>query len=384
MPELEKVTSNMSIDTGPAAHSTTGMSSSVGASLSVKDLRIAYGEVEAVKGISFDIRPGEFLTLLGPSGCGKTTTLRCIAGLEPASGGTITIGDTVVAAPGKHVQPEKRGINMVFQSYAVWPHMTVAKNVGYGLKGIAKEELRQRVDEVLELVGLAKYAKRYGTELSGGQQQRVALARAIVTRPKVLLFDEPLSNLDAGLREQMRFEILELQRAVGITAVYVTHDQTEAMSMSDRVVLLRDGVIEQADTPREMYQRPRTEFAANFVGRANILPGELAPTRDRLAVPGIATPVAGAEPLEQGDAAASAVFRAEKVRAGAEAESLENRWAATVTRFGYLGRTLDVQYEVGDYTIRGELAPDSPISAGQSITIGVAASDVHFVPHVED
>ncbi|MBO9577458.1 MAG: ABC transporter ATP-binding protein [Microbacteriaceae bacterium] len=373
----------MSIDTDRTVESTTANGSDLGASLSVKDLRIAYGEVEAVKGISFDIRPGEFLTLLGPSGCGKTTTLRCIAGLEPASGGSITIGDTVVAAPGKHVQPEKRGINMVFQSYAVWPHMTVARNVGYGLKGVSKQEADHRVEEVLELVGLAPYAQRYGTELSGGQQQRVALARAIVTRPKLLLFDEPLSNLDAGLREQMRFEILELQRAVGITAVYVTHDQTEAMSMSDRVVLLRDGLIEQADTPREMYRRPRSEFAATFVGRANALPATITGSRDRAEVHGIPNPVVAAEAAAGEGASVAAVFRAENVKAGAEAEGLENAWSATVTRFGYLGRTLDVQYAVGDHEVRGELAPDTPLTPGQAITIGVAATDVHFVPRAE-
>ncbi len=371
----------MIIETNGVTAREPGAREIVGSSLQVKDLRIAYGDVEAVKGISFDIEPGGFLTLLGPSGCGKTTTLRCIAGLEPASGGTITIGDAVVAGNGKSVPPEKRGINMVFQSYAVWPHMTVEKNVGYGLKGISKDEAKTRVDEVLSLVGLGKFAKRYGTELSGGQQQRVALARAIVTRPKVLLFDEPLSNLDAGLREQMRFEILELQRAVGITAVYVTHDQTEAMSMSDKVVLLNDGLVEQADVPREIYRRPKTEFAANFVGRANIIPGTLAATRDKLSVSGIATPVVGAGATGAGVRdSASAVFRAENVKAGAEAGGLENVWPATVTRFAYLGRTLDVQYDVAGFQVRGEMQPGTPLEVGQSITIGIAATDVHFVP----
>ncbi|WP_051513871.1 MULTISPECIES: ABC transporter ATP-binding protein [Microbacterium] len=363
---------------------TTATQERVGASLSVRDLRIHYGNVEAVKGISFDILPGEFLTLLGPSGCGKSTTLRCIAGLEPASAGTITIDDTVVAGPGKHVQPEKRGINMVFQSYAVWPHMTVEKNVGYGLKGLQKDEIKTRVDEVLDLIGLGKFAKRYGTELSGGQQQRVALARAIVTRPKVLLFDEPLSNLDAGLREQMRFEILALQRAVGITAVYVTHDQTEAMSMSDRVVLLNDGLVEQSDAPREIYSRPRTEFAANFVGHANILPGRLDGARERLTVPGIATPVLAAETAANDvHESASAVFRAESLLAGSAAESAENVWPAKVERVSYLGRHLDVLYSVGDSKVRGELPSATPIVVGDTVTIGIRASDVHFVPHTE-
>ncbi|MEX0428628.1 ABC transporter ATP-binding protein [Nocardioides sp. DS6] len=352
-----------------------------GSALSVDDLRIRYGDVEAVKGISFSIEPGGFLTLLGPSGCGKSTTLRCIAGLEPAAGGTIKVGDQVVAGPGRAVPPEKRGINMVFQSYAVWPHMTVAKNVGYGLKGLPKQEVADRVEEVLELVGLASYARRYGTELSGGQQQRVALARAIVTRPKVLLFDEPLSNLDAALREQMRVELLELQRTVGITSVYVTHDQTEAMSMSDHVVLLRDGVIEQADGPRELYRRPRSEFAARFVGRADILPGRLDTSRRRLeTATGIA--VVGAEaagddvPLD----AASAVFRSENVVVGEAAERCENRWDGTVERVAFLGSHLDVALEVGGASVRAELRIDSGVEPGQRVAVGVLAADVHFVP----
>ncbi|WP_345751045.1 ABC transporter ATP-binding protein [Microbacterium rhizophilus] len=365
--------------TFPAVASQAG-AGPVGAALSVKDLRIRYGDVEAVKGISFDIQPGEFLTLLGPSGCGKSTTLRCIAGLEPASSGTISIDDRIVAGPGRSVPPEKRGINMVFQSYAVWPHMTVTKNVGYGLSGLPKADAQARVDEVLDLVGLTKFAKRYGTELSGGQQQRVALARAIVTRPKVLLFDEPLSNLDAGLREQMRFEILELQRAVGITAIYVTHDQTEAMSMSDRVVLLNDGIVEQQAAPREIYERPRTEFAANFVGRANMLPGTLAPTRDRLAVDGVAGEVAGAEAAPAGvTGAASAVFRAENVLAGEQARSVENTWPATVERVSYLGRHLDVEYRVEGHRVRGELPPTARVAVGDALQIGVRAEHVHFV-----
>jgi len=352
-----------------------------GSALSVEDLRIRYGDVEAVKGISFSVEPGGFLTLLGPSGCGKSTTLRCIAGLEPAAGGTIRLDDQVVAGPGRAVPPEKRGINMVFQSYAVWPHMTVAKNVAYGLKGLPKREAAARTEEVLELVGLAEYAKRYGTELSGGQQQRVALARAIVTRPKVLLFDEPLSNLDAALREQMRVELLELQRTVGITSVYVTHDQTEAMSMSDHVVLLRDGLIEQADGPRELYRRPRTEFAANFVGRANILPGRLDADRRRIeADAGVR--VVGAETA--GDdvtgETASAVFRSENVVVGEAAEGCENRWAGTVERVAFLGRHLDVALTVGDATIRAELRVDSGVEPGQEVTVGVPAADVTLVP----
>ena len=348
-----------------------------GASLSVENLRIKYGETEAVKGISFSIEPGEFLTLLGPSGCGKTTTLRCIAGLEPASGGTISIDGVPVAGPGRHVQPERRGINMVFQSYAVWPHMTVAKNVGYGLKGLSKSDAASRVEEVLELVGLAKFAKRYGTELSGGQQQRVALARAIVTRPKILLFDEPLSNLDAGLREQMRFELLQLQRAVGITSVYVTHDQTEAMSMSDRVVLMRDGVIEQLDVPREIYRRPASEFAATFIGRANLIRATLDASGTRATADGVA--VVSEDRYDGEGDRVTAVFRSENVLLGAAAANLENRWSAAVTRVMFLGRNLDVTLALPTGSIRAEVPIDTPVVEGASVEVGVRARDVHFV-----
>jgi len=352
-----------------------------GAALEVRDLRIKYGETEAVKGISFSIRPGEFLTLLGPSGCGKTTTLRCIAGLESPAGGSIELDGTVIATEQRQAPPERRGINMVFQSYAVWPHMTVAKNVGYGLKGIDKAKASERVDEALELVGLTKFAKRYGTELSGGQQQRVALARAIVTRPKLLLFDEPLSNLDAGLREQMRFELLGLQRTVGITSVYVTHDQTEAMSMSDRVILMREGLVEQADRPAEIYRRPRTRFAANFVGRANMIEGALGDDRRSLRAGPDDVAVVAEEPGEgaPGDLA-SAVFRAENVRVGSAADGCENRWPATVLRVAFLGRMLDATLQVGGSSIRAELPIDAGLVEGVETTAGVRARDVHFVP----
>jgi ABC-type Fe3+/spermidine/putrescine transport system ATPase subunit len=349
-----------------------------GASLEVRDLHIKYGEVEAVKGISFSIEPGEFLTLLGPSGCGKTTTLRCIAGLESPSGGEIVLDGRPIASAGRETPPEKRGINMVFQSYAVWPHMTVEKNVGYGLKGVEKGEATRRVAEVLELVGLGQYAKRYGTELSGGQQQRVALARAIVTRPKILLFDEPLSNLDAGLREQMRVELLELQRTVGITSIYVTHDQTEAMSMSDRVVLMREGVIEQLDVPREIYRRPATEFAANFIGRANLIRGSVAEGGRSATRNGIT--VVSDEPYAGPGDAVTAIFRAETVRVGEAAAGLENRWTATVERISFLGRHLDVAFTLPTGTIRGEVPIDTSLVVGAQVEVGVRAHDVHFVP----
>jgi len=234
----------------------------------------------AVDGVSFHVPAGEIVVLLGPSGCGKTTTLRCVAGLEHATGGRISIGGRVVSAPadGVMVPPRLRNIGMVFQSYAVWPHMTVFDNVAYGLRvrkqGVA--ELKANVERALDLVQMRHLADRGASKLSGGQQQRVALARAIAFSPTVVLFDEPLSNLDAKLRAEMRVELRELQRRLGITSVYVTHDQEEALAISDRVIVMNVGVIEQIGTPEEIYNKPRSRFVADFVGSANLIKGKLA------------------------------------------------------------------------------------------------------------
>ena len=229
--------------------------------------------------LSLSVADGEFVTLLGPSGCGKTTTLRCIAGLERPDSGEIRIGGDVVASPerGIHLNPEDRNIGMVFQSYAVWPHMTVFDNVAYGLRvrRAPSAVIKERTTRALELVGLGQLADRYATRLSGGQRQRVALARAIVYEPRVVLFDEPLSNLDAKLREQMRVELVRLQHEVGITSIYVTHDQAEALVMSDRVVVMDKGAIQQIGDPQTIYARPANTFVANFIGVANLMPGVL-------------------------------------------------------------------------------------------------------------
>jgi len=233
----------------------------------------------AVREVSLSVARGEFVTLLGPSGCGKTTTLRCIAGLERPDAGEIRIDGNVVAsaARGIYLNPEDRNIGMVFQSYAVWPHMTVFDNVAYGLRvrRAGASVIHERTMRALELVNLAHLAERYATKLSGGQRQRVALARAIVYEPKVVLFDEPLSNLDAKLREQMRIELVRLQREVGITSIYVTHDQSEALVMSDRVVVMNRGTIQQIGDPRTIYARPANAFVANFIGAANLMQGVL-------------------------------------------------------------------------------------------------------------
>ena len=235
----------------------------------------AFGTVKAVADVSLHVRDGEMVTLLGPSGCGKTTTLRMIAGLEIPDGGRIRIGDATVfdSASGVNVPPERRNLGMVFQSYAIWPHMTVSENVAYGLKmrNVPMAERRRRVEAVLVQVGLGGYADVPATNLSGGQQQRVALARALVFEPRLLLLDEPLSNLDAKLREHMRFELRIMQRRLKISALYVTHDQEEALTLSDRVVVMNKGCIDQVGTPQEIYEQPATRFVAEFIGKANFL-----------------------------------------------------------------------------------------------------------------
>jgi len=255
------------------------MSANDNAMVELANLSKTFGEELAVRDVNITVSKGEFITLLGPSGCGKTTTLRCIAGLERFDGGEIRIGGDVVAAPerGIYLYPEQRNIGMVFQSYAVWPHMTVFDNVAYGLRvrHAPSRVIKQRTMRSLELVGLAHLADRFATKLSGGQRQRVALARAIVYEPRVVLFHEPLSNLDAKLREQMRVELVRLQHEVGITSIYVTHDQAEALVMSDRVVVMNNGVIQQIDDPQTIYARPANAFVANFIGVANLLPGTL-------------------------------------------------------------------------------------------------------------
>lgn len=238
-----------------------------------------YGSITVVDDFNLEVKDGEFISILGPSGCGKTTTLRMVAGFERATEGTISIGDTVVSSSeqGIFVPPEKRGIGMVFQSYAVWPHMTVADNVGYPLKiqHVPTEERKKRVAEMLELVHLGEYSERFPSQLSGGQQQRVALARALVMRPGLLLLDEPLSNLDAKLRESMRFEISAIQKKMHITVIYVTHDQSEAMAMSDRVVVMSAGVVQQIGHPHDIYSNPVNKMVADFIGLVNFVKGSV-------------------------------------------------------------------------------------------------------------
>jgi len=243
------------------------------AGIKIEDVHLSFGETDVLKGVTMEIEPGEFFAFLGPSGSGKSTLLRAIAGFGPTPRGRIIIGDRDVIG----LSPWRRNVGMVFQSYALWPHMSVRDNVGFGLKErrLPAREIRPKVDAALDLIGLAHLADRMPNQLSGGQQQRIALARTIVVEPEVLLLDEPLSNLDAALRVQMRRELLRLQRQLGLTTIFVTHDQEEANTTSDRMAVLDGGVIQQIGTPQELYDRPVNLFVAGFLGTANIMEGRV-------------------------------------------------------------------------------------------------------------
>jgi ABC-type Fe3+/spermidine/putrescine transport system ATPase subunit len=245
--------------------------------LALRNVSRTFGSVTAVDDFSLTLEEGEFVSLLGPSGCGKTTTLRMIAGFLDPTRGTIEMDGDIISSPGSSLPPEKRKMSMIFQSYAIWPNMTVADNVAFGLqvRRLPRAEIQARVEQILDVVQMRHLRDRYPAELSGGQQQRVALARAIVVQPAVLLLDEPLSNLDANLREEMRYEIRRLHDEFHITTVYVTHDQAEAMVTSDRIAVMNEGRVEQVDAPRALYARPRTRFVAGFIGRTNFLDGEV-------------------------------------------------------------------------------------------------------------
>ena len=263
--------------TQPASATRNPPSTKKAASVEFRNVTKRYGDVTAVDDVSFTIQPGKLVTLLGPSGCGKTTTLRMIAGLEMASGGQILIGDRDVT----NLSAADRDVSMVFQSYALFPHMSVYENVAYGptVRRMSKTQIRELVHDKLALVGLSGLEKRSPSELSGGQQQRVAVARALVMEPQVLLFDEPLSNLDAKLRRRVREEIRELQLKLNLTVAYVTHDQEEALAVSDRIIVMENGRIAQAGTPTELYEEPASRFVADFIGDANLVTAELVEER---------------------------------------------------------------------------------------------------------
>ena len=306
-----------------------------------------FGDVTAVSDFDLTVKDGEFVSLLGPSGCGKTTSLRMIAGFERATEGEIYIGDHCVSSHIKNtfVPPEKRDIGMVFQSYAVWPHMTVTENVAYPLKiqKVPKEERAARVAEMLKLVHLDEYGSRYPHQLSGGQQQRAALARALVMRPGLLLLDEPLSNLDAKLRESMRFEISSIQKELGITVIYVTHDQSEAMTMSDRVVVMSRGVIQQIGTPYEIYRNPANKMVADFIGLVNFVEGEVQGDRVYISGTGVSFPNTSGI-----TGSATIAVRPENITMSRTSGTIEG---TLVHRF-YLGDAVDYRVQCKHHVIR--------------------------------
>ncbi len=333
----------------------------------VEELVVTYGPVAAVDRVSFQVREAEHLTLLGPSGCGKTTTLRAVAGLERPSGGRIAIGGASVFDGARRIDvpPEARGLSMVFQSYAIWPHMSVAENVAFPFRarGVANSVARPAVARALALVDLAAYADRSATMLSGGQQQRVALARAIAFGTRLVLFDEPLSNLDAQLRLQMREELADLRRRLGFAAIYVTHDQDEAFSLSDRIVLMRGGRIEQQGTPSDLHAAPRTRFAAAFLGVRNIIDADIAHGHATLAN-GLLLPVRDDGP----PGPAAIAFRPGAVVLG-------RGTPATIERVLFAGDQLQLLLRAGPVDVIAYARPQSGLEEGTTIMWHVAAGD---------
>ncbi|OJY31021.1 MAG: ABC transporter ATP-binding protein [Rhodobacterales bacterium 65-51] len=334
-----------------------------------------YGEVTALKPLTLDIQPGTLCTLLGPSGCGKTTTLRLIAGLESASEGRILIGGQDVT----HLSATYRRVSMVFQSYALFPHMTVLENVAYGLsvKRMPKAEAEARAEAGLEMVGLKGFGARLPSELSGGQQQRVAVARAIVLEPEVLLLDEPLSNLDAKLRRHVREEIRQIQQRLGLTAVYVTHDQEEAMAVSDRIIVMKNAEIAQEGTPHDLYERPASAFIADFIGDANLLDVEVtesgAATRLRLLGQDYALPLASTA-----KGAAKLVLRPHQVRLSAG--PVPGGIPAEVSYAAYLGNSIQYTLATPAGEVFAILPPSAhPFAKGDSVVLTWQPEDVRLV-----
>jgi iron(III) transport system ATP-binding protein len=344
--------------------------------IEIQNLFKRFKNVVAVNHIQLDVNEGEILTLLGPSGCGKTTTLRCIAGLEKPEEGNIVIDGKPMLSDG-FVPPSKRGIGMVFQNYAVWPHMKVFSNIVYGLKlqGIPRRNIQERGRQVLELVGLNGLEERYPAQLSGGQQQRVALARALVRNPKVLLLDEPLSNLDAKLREKMRFEIKSLVRRMGITSVYVTHDQAEAMVISDRIAIMDSGNVVQIGTPHEIYEKPANRFVADFIGTMNFMPWEVVRVLQDTDTVYVRTEFS--EKLQSKTPDVTATTPGKKVHASIRPEDVEvfteppqareNLFKGTIVHKAYLGNFLYFFVDVGGTMIRVQVPYHLPQEEGQEL-----------------
>ncbi len=332
----------------------------------------AGGQLAAVQTFSLDIADNRFVTLLGPSGCGKTTTLRLIAGYLKPDTGTIQVDGTVVSSPEGVTPPDKRGMGMVFQNYAVWPHKTVFENVSFGLmiRRLGSAEIRTKVMAMLDLVGLQGYEDRLPSQLSGGQQQRVALARSLVVEPGILLLDEPLSNLDAKLRERMRSELKQIQRRTGITFVYVTHDQSEALALSDEIAVMHLGVLQQYGSPRDIYSRPANRVVADFMGQVNFVPGRVVGTgeaRGRVALDGgPQLPVDVPAGMAHGDAVDVAI-RPENIRLGAAGSGNGASMPARVAELTFLGN-------MNEYVVAGANEARLRVQTHPTVLFGVGDS----------
>lgn len=327
------------------------------AGVEIANVELAYGDNPVLKNVNLSIEPGEFFAFLGPSGCGKTTLLRLIAGFNRADKGTVRVGGADIT----HLPPWQRDVGMVFQSYALWPHMSVARNVAFGLeeRRVPKAEIARRVANALEMVGLSNYAERMPSQLSGGQQQRVALARTIVIEPKILLLDEPLSNLDAKMRVDVRRELRELQQRLGLTTIFVTHDQEEANAICDRMAVMKDGVIQQVGTPRALYEKPSNLFVANFLGSANRLTGNVemrAGGRVFRLKSGDALPIAESASVPKG---AELVIRPQALSITRDGSG----WAAIVHDVEFLGAVLRYRVRLSSE----ELIIDTPFRPGDAV-----------------
>ena len=335
------------------------------AAIDLVGLEKAYGATRVVKGLGLRVQSGELVALLGPSGCGKTTTLRMIAGLDHPDAGEISIDGQAVFGPGVRVPPERRGLGMVFQSYAIWPHRTVAENVAYPLRlrKLPRAEREARVVEALGWVRMAPLRDRMPHQLSGGQLQRVALARAMVGRPRVLLLDEPLSNLDAALREELRAEIATLRTRLGTTMVYVTHDQAEALALADRIAVMNGGLLEQLDAPDTLYRHPATPFVAGFVGGANLLEGEVEPQAAAFLCAGVRFDLPAS--LARKPGRATLVVRPEDLAVGPGGTPL------TLSARLFLGHAVEYRFGLGDRLLRAVGPPVEGVQPGQPVGVRI-------------
>jgi len=350
--------------------------------LKVNNLSKSFGKVKAVQGVSFEAVEGKVLSLLGPSGCGKTTTLRCIAGFENPDRGDICLDDKKIT----FIPPEKRGIGMVFQSYALWPHMTVYGNLAFGLqiRKVPKDEITKKIKKVLSMVQLEGYENRYPRQMSGGQQQRIAMARALIFEPEIMLLDEPLSNLDAKLREEMRFQFTELQKSLGITAVYVTHDQAEALVLSDKVVILDKGKIVQSGSPKEIYSNPKNKFVAGFIAVTTFIDGNvdsfaeekkkvIVKTDDGLIIHGFNNSFDIGQKVSVAMRMNVIKFIQDENKSD---KNTVNIFKGKIIQSSYLGDIIDYKIKVGNWEVRTNSDAKYNFKVGEEVTFYLSPEDI--------